>query len=114
MRIARIAAAFVLLVAGPAPGALAEDLSGKLAELESGAKAPSDKVQIVPGVEQPAQHAGPPTTAPEAEPAAASEPAADPEDDAEGAQAEDEPNAESEAGGMGLTVEPHVPNATKP
>lgn len=119
MRIARIAAVFALLVAGG--GAFAEDLSSKLAELESGAKAPSDKVQIVPGVDQPQRT---PATEPEAEleaepepePAAAPEPESmtDPDADAEGLEPEDALSGQSLGGGTGLTVEPRVQNTTEP
>ena len=111
MRIALFAAVFAILVAGR--GALAEDLSGKLAELESGAAPASGKVQIVPGVELPQQ-----TPGVQPEPEATAAPEAEPEpsggDEAEAAEDPGEMSGESMNGGFGVTVEPRVPNTTHP
>jgi hypothetical protein len=113
MRIALVAAVCALLIAGR--GAVAEDLSGRLEELESGARAPSGQVQIVPGVDQPTLvPAAAPAPDPDPEGAAPAEPALEPDEDAEAEQDEDEPAGVSLGGGAGLTVEPHVPNATRP
>ena len=114
MRIALFAAVFAILVAGR--GALAEDLSGKLAELESGAAPASGKVQIVPGLELPQQTPG---VQPEPEAAGAAAPAPAPElepsdDEAEAAEDPGEIGGESVNGGFGVTVEPRVPNTTDP
>jgi hypothetical protein len=113
MRIARIAALFALLVAGGG-AARAEDLSGKLAELESGAKPPAGEVQIVPGIDQP-QRTPVAVLEPEPDPPPAAapepEPMTDPDEDAE---LGDEPSGQSLGGGTGLAVEPKVQNTTEP